>query len=280
MMQGGHISQEDLILYAMQTLSSEESAGVRLHLEECELCRGELAAVQGDLALVAMSVEQLPLPEGARQRFIDRISATSAAEPSRPVLAGTEQHAAAVVSIETKRPLSGAAVWIPWIAVAALLLFSVSLERKISSLNDELGKQYQAGAQMAADSAHAKQVLEVLTAPASKRVLLTAGKVKPAPTARAVYLAETGGLIFQANDLEHLADDKTYELWVIPANGQAPIPAGLFRPDATGSASVVLPPLPKGVPAKAFGVTIEKAEGSATPTAPIVLVGAVPSSGE
>jgi anti-sigma-K factor RskA len=95
-----------------------------------------------------------------------------------------------------------------------------------------------------------------------------------------VYLAENGGLIFQANDLGQLAGDKTYELWVIPANGQAPIPAGLFRPDTAGSASVVLPPLPKGVPAKAFGVTIEKAEGSATPTAPIILAGAVPASGE
>jgi anti-sigma-K factor RskA len=67
---------------------------------------------------------------------------------------------------------------------------------------------------------------------------------------------------------------------VIPADGKAPIAAGLFRPDAAGSASVLLPPLPKGVPAKAFGVTIEKAEGSATPTAPIILVGAVPAAGE
>jgi anti-sigma-K factor RskA len=95
-----------------------------------------------------------------------------------------------------------------------------------------------------------------------------------------VYLADNGGLIFQANDLGQLAADKTYELWVIPANGQAPIPAGLFRPDAAGSASVVLPPLHRGIPAKAFGVTIEKAEGSATPTAPILLVGAVPAAGE
>ncbi|MGA7857108.1 MAG: anti-sigma factor, partial [Terracidiphilus sp.] len=69
-------------------------------------------------------------------------------------------------------------------------------------------------------------------------------------------------------------------LWVIPANGNAPIPAGLFRPDAAGNASVVLPPLPKGVPAKAFGVTVEKAEGSATPTAPIILAGAAGTSGE
>jgi anti-sigma-K factor RskA len=62
-------------------------------------------------------------------------------------------------------------------------------------------------------------------------------------------------------------------LWLIPANGQAPIPAGLFRPDASGSASLVLPPLPKDVDAKAFGVTIEDARGATTPTLPIVLSG-------
>ncbi len=61
---------------------------------------------------------------------------------------------------------------------------------------------------------------------------------------------------------------------MIPANGKAPVPAGLFRPDAAGTATLVLPPLPAGVPAKAFGVTIEKASGSDSPTTPIVLSGA------
>jgi len=60
----------------------------------------------------------------------------------------------------------------------------------------------------------------------------------------------------------------------------APIPAGLFRPDAAGNGSVVLPEIPQGVKAKAFGVTMEDAAGSKTPTAPILLAGAVPASGE
>jgi len=112
-----------------------------------------------------------------------------------------------------------------------------------------------------------------LTARSAQRVLLTAAKTKPEPSARAVYVASSGSLILQANNLDPLPTDKTYELWVIPADGKAPIPAGLFRPDAAGSASVILPALPTGVAAKAFGVTVERAEGSATPTAPIVLAG-------
>ena len=37
--------------------------------------------------------------------------------------------------------------------------------------------------------------------------------------------------------------------------------------------TVVPPPIPRGVKSKAFGVTLENAEGSKTPTAPILLAG-------
>jgi anti-sigma-K factor RskA len=70
-----------------------------------------------------------------------------------------------------------------------------------------------------------------------------------------------------------LPPNKTYELWVIPADGTAPIPAGTFQPDSHGMASVLLPNLPAGIQAKAFGVTMENAGGATTPTLPILLTG-------
>ena len=73
-----------------------------------------------------------------------------------------------------------------------------------------------------------------------------------------------------------LPANKAYELWVIPANGAPSIPAGTFWPDAAGNASLILPKIPEGVDAKAFGVTIESSEGSPTPTLPIIMAGAVP----
>jgi len=78
-----HISEEELALYAMQTLSNEESAAVRLHVSDCAQCREQLAEITGDLALVAMSAEQHAVPEGARQRFVDRITAAQA-RPEQP----------------------------------------------------------------------------------------------------------------------------------------------------------------------------------------------------
>ena len=273
-----HISQEELALHAMQALTSEESAAVRLHLLECAECRERLAEMAGDLALVAMSVEQHAVPEGARQRFIDRI-ATSRPESQQPVRAP-------VVPIIREKKSSRPASWIPWAAVAAMLIISVALGVTIFVLNQELQtedallqKEERLIRARNAENLKARALLDVLTAPGAQRVLLTAGKTPPAPSARAVYLASRGALVLQASNMQPLPGNKTYELWVIPTSG-APVPAGLFRPDSTGSASVVLPAIPRGVQAKAFGITIENAGGSNTPTAPIILSGAAPAAGE
>ena len=280
MTDGRHISQEDLALFAMQALSLEESAPIRVHLADCAQCRAELAELTGDLALVAMSVEQHPVPEGARQRFLNRVAADAQSATPAPKSSTVAPVIAPVVSIDAApRPARRIAAWIPWAAVAAIILVAVALQWQVTSLRRELQLESAQLAQQSADSARARQVLEVLTAPAAQRVLLTSAKTPPTPTARAVYLPSRGALILQASNLAQLPPTKVYELWVIPASG-APIPAGLFSPDASGSASVVLPQLPKGVPAKAFGVTIENAGGSATPTAPILISGAAPAAGD
>jgi anti-sigma-K factor RskA len=264
---GGHIKQEDLALYAMNGASPAESAAVRLHLDQCPECRAELEKTSADLAVVAMSVDQQPLPEGARQRFMDRIAAAPEQKPR-----------VEVIPIASAKPTRRLSVWIPWSIAAVMALVAVLLGLANNSIQHELAKDNYQIAQFAADSEHAQKVLDVLTAPDAQHVVLTAGNAAPVPTARAVYLASRGGLVLEASNMGPLPAGKTYELWVIPSNGSAPIPAGLFKPDATGSASLILPNLPVNVQAKAFGITIEQAQGSPTPTLPIILSGAAPTS--
>jgi anti-sigma-K factor RskA len=61
-------------------------------------------------------------------------------------------------------------------------------------------------------------------------------------------------------------------LWTI--TGTVATGAGTFTPDAQGAASVTSIVAPGAALPDAFGVTIEPAGGSTTPTMPIVMVGA------
>jgi anti-sigma-K factor RskA len=266
-----HISQDDIALYALQTLSHNESAALREHLSGCDVCQTELARLRGDLAMVAITVDQHPLPVGARERFARRVAGefsenSPAAKRAEPV------------AID-RSPMFRGIGWTGWVAAAAALIVAAALGFEVSLLKARLHDRDGRIASLEASKSRAEQIAEVLAAPTAQRVLLTAPKTPPAPSGRVIYLPARGALILQANNLAPVPAGKTYELWVIPADGSAPIPAGLFQPDRAGNGSVVLPPIPPGVNAKAFGVTLEDATGSKTPTAPILLAGAVPEHG-
>ena len=96
----------------------------------------------------------------------------------------------------------------------------------------------------------------------------------PQPQGKAFYVRDRSSLIFLASNFPALPPQKAYELWLIPAQGGAPIPAGVFKPDAHGHATVINPPLPPRVEAKAFAITIEPESGSSVPTPPIEMMGA------
>ena len=130
-------------------------------------------------------------------------------------------------------------------------------------------------AHLTADAAAARQLMDTMNDPMAMHVTLQKPQTAPVPQARATYVADKGSLLFTASNMEPLPPYKVYELWLIPAaDGRDPIPAGTFHPDARGNANVIMPPLPKGVEAKAFGITIEDEGGATTPTMPIIMAGA------
>jgi hypothetical protein len=263
-----HIPEEDLALYALQALTPEEMRVCRTHLDECSRCRQDLASVLGDVALIGMAAEPQPLPAGARDRFLNRIAAEPRPE-SGPVRSISNPPAPVVI----QKTRLGAFGWLGWIAAAACLTVAILFGSANSRMGRELRQLEYQNAGYIAGLQHAQEIMDVLTAKHAVQVTLTEAKQPPRPVGHTTYMPEKGALIFVASNLHPLPENKTYELWLIPADGKAPLPAGLFRPDATGTASVVMPPLPKGVAAKAFGVTIEDLQGSETPTLPIVMSG-------
>lgn len=283
-----HIEPEDLALFAMQLLSQNEAASVSAHVDECPQCRQMLAETQGDLAAYACTADMHAPPPQSRERLMKQVAREKKPIPIDHAVAPEVEavplasygrglgHGAYLPDQETARRGAGFRVlpWLGWVAAAALAFAAGSLYQQRDALRSIIATQSSTMNQAAPELAAARQVMATLTDPTAKRVVLnTTPQAKPAPQGRATYVASKGTLIFVANNLEPLAPAKTYELWLIPANGQPPIPAGTFQPDAKGNASVILPPLPKGVEAKAFGVTVEAEGGASKPTLPIILVG-------
>jgi anti-sigma factor RsiW len=288
-----HTAPEDLTLFAMELLLPAEAAPITQHLESCAECRAELARIYGDLALTAATVDfETPAP-AARQRLIEQVarekkilpaSGQSAAQ-SAAAVSNTDAlppiasfgRSASILSIEdrpqkrTGRTVLAFAGW----AVAAGLAVAVALGHKYrSDLSSTLATQQAELQRLNTDAASSHKLMDALTDPLAVRVTLTS---KPLPKAQPIggvtYNPSKGSLVFLASNLDPLQTYKTYELWVIPADGSAPIPAGTFHPDDQGNASVIMPSLPPGVAAKAFGITIEADGGSQTPTSPIIMSG-------
>lgn len=297
----GHIDQEDLSLFAMKLLSEEESLAIAQHLDACQDCRRELAAIQADLALFASTVDIHTPPSLARERLLKQVAKEKKVIPistgersDSDSFAGhpdtfTRQSGTLFGAAETPtfgsrsyteeepQPRSLPARVIPWIGwgvAACLALGTATLYHQRESLRSTINAQSLRMAQLSAEANSARQIMDTITDHDAMRVTLNPSLTKPVPQGHADYIPSRGALVFIASNMAPLQPNKTYELWLIPADGHEPIPAGTFRPDEHGSASVIMPPLPKGVEAKAFGVTIENDGGSQVPTLPIIMVGA------
>ena len=271
-----HPDSDDLLLYCMQSLDSAATAQIRAHLQQCSECSNAVAKFNADLSLLALSVPLAAPPADARQRLLDAaLGKPITARDNMPSTATSSAAAKNVVAIDSQRKSPArVAAWMGWVAAAACLYFAVNLHQANQHLHSLLQSETAELLQLDQSSARAQQVLDVLTSPQAKRVSLVTGTTPPMPSGHAVYVKERGALLFTAANFAPLPPNKTYELWVIPANGSAPIPAGTFAPDATGSASVILPQIPVGIDAKAYGVTMENAGGATTPTLPILIAGA------
>jgi anti-sigma-K factor RskA len=244
---------DDLALLAVGALQGDERVALEKHLEGCAACRRELEQLRGDAALLALSAAGPAPPRRARERLLKAVA--------------KEPRASKKPSRNWSRTL------IPWFAAAMFLLAAVFFFQQSDRLSQRVAELQSQSAQQQAQLERAREVVSTLTSTNAMRVTLIAAQTPPQPQGRAIYVRDRSSLVFIANNMPALPPQKAYELWLIPTSG-APVPAGVFKPDARGSATVVEPPLPAGVEAKAFAITVEPEQGSATPTMPIVMSGA------
>jgi len=253
---------ELLALYAVGALNqTEEGADLEAHLRTCPECREELAAWQGDAALLALSAVGPAPAQGARQRLLAAISNEQRKRPS----------ARQSVVIGVLRPR-----WLTFAPIAATLLlaiFSLLLWRMNLRLQ---GKLDQAQAQLAErdkELQQAKAIKDLLHDPTTMQVILVARTEPPKPHVKTFYSPKMGRLLLVASHLEPLPPNKEYELWLLPAKDGNPMPCGTFKPNAKGDAMMDYAMSTAGIQAKGFAITVEPEGGRDIPTPPIRMSG-------
>lgn len=245
--------EEDLALYALGALQGGDRVALEKHLDSCAECRRELEQLRGDMALLAWSAAGAKPPARSRERLMKSVSR----EP------------------RTVRAAKHRSWWVlaPWFAALILTGVAVLLGMRNNDFEKRLTRIQQDFAAKEAQVEEAREIVATLTANDAQRVTLVAAKTPPQPQGKAIYVRERGRLIFIASDFPQLPPQRAYELWLIPKAG-SPMPAGVFKPDAHGSATIVHPRLPAGTEAKAFAITVEPDSGSPAPTSTPIMLGA------
>ncbi len=249
-----HEQFEDVVLYALGSFDSAQKQAFESHLETCAACRRELQAVQEDLGLLALSASGARPPARAKERF----EAAMTKGPKR---------------VARPQAVGKGWMWIPWFATLVFALFCSLLYFADLRTKNEAAAIRANAQDSEIQLRQAREMLELLKSPDAMRVTLVPGKEKPKPQGKTIYSMKMGKMIFMASDMPPAPPKKAYELWILPKQG-APIPAGTFWPDAAGNATMMETSMPSGMEPKAFAITIEDAEGSQTPTSPVIMSGA------
>lgn len=213
----------------------------------------EFEATLADLAAAAPE----PPPAAVKAALMERIAAAppAAREPVRP------------------RPRARRAIW-PAILTGAMAagLAAIVVGWSVSSTYEKrLDALARDAEELKAELRGQQTVIAILRDPATQVVVL-AGQA-PAPTARArmMWHAKAGG-VFVAAGLPEAPTGKAYQLWAIAGNN-APVSAGVFSVDPSGTGSLSVRPLPGVATVDAFAVTLEPAGGLPAPSGAMYLLG-------
>jgi anti-sigma-K factor RskA len=226
--------------YALDALDDDERAAFEQHLTECEPCREEVAGLRRTAVRLADAEAVVPPPRMRRQ-VLQRIGATPQVRdaPGTPHRWGSG----------SARPRSRG-----WLAAAAVLaVISVGLGGLAWS-------QYRA----AEDARRTTQAITRILADPNAR---SVSRSLPGGASAKLVVADGRGVL-AGDALPALADDRTYQVWIIRGPRISSAGLGPSGPDAAGSWSRLV----DGVqPGDVVAVSVEPSGGSAQPTTPPVV---------
>jgi anti-sigma-K factor RskA len=258
-MTGPHSNPEDFDLYALGALDGEEKQAFEAHVGACSACKQELAAAQQRTSLLGLAAPPaVPRPQ-VKSDLMAKVKAERAAS------------AGPVVPVAPKKIRWGLRFSLGFGFATAVLAFATF---ELLKLDLQRGKEIeQLQARVSEDSAALQAMGQVSGAPDTAVITLLQQAGGPPGQAHVLYNARMGLAVY-SGQIAPAPAGKSYQLWLVPANG-SPVDAGLVEANQQNGAVVVH--LSPGVAAKAFAVTLEPEGGRPQPTGPKVLVGAANS---
>ncbi|KJK43658.1 hypothetical protein UK23_32275 [Lentzea aerocolonigenes] len=237
--------------WAMNALDDNENKAFEQHLRECESCAAEAAELRETAARLGAVTEHAP-PPALRARVLAVAAQTRQLPPATPP---SETRASAVLA--ERRWLKRLGV----LAAAASVLAAVALGTQAVRSNNELSREVDALRQVTAEY---NQLAALMSSPGATTV---SRSVEHGGTGMAVYAPSQNKVLFLAGGLPQLPADRSYQLWVVAADG--PQSAGVLP---TGGK---LPPMVMEALAgtEKLALTVEPRGGSKGPTtAPLVVL--------
>jgi len=250
--------------YALGVLDEDERQVFERHLPLCEECRREVADVRLVSEGIANTVEAVAPPPHLRAR----IMAAAQAIPAGPRQATGTRGAMAMFPWWLAAAASVAAVVFGGLWRTSSQRLDVA-EGELASTRQQLAQAQGRMASVQSVADHARQQLDILSAPDVVRVDLIGQAVSPSAGGR-VYWSRSRGLAFSATNLPPLATGRVYQLWLVTS--PAPVSAALVGPDPAGRFDAIVPGATSLEPT-AFALTVEPEGGSPGPTGAMYLLG-------
>jgi anti-sigma-K factor RskA len=269
-----HEQLRDLLpALSLGALDADERREVAAHVSTCADCAAELAALERVVNGIGLEAPPVTPPAALKGKVLARI------EDERAGKVTAMSRMPVPAQVAQARPL-----WAHGLALAASValavgasLYAWALRSEISILRQDVAATSGEASKLRGELATLRRnwvevtkAMDVLRAPDMLKVDLKGQATLPSGTGRAFW-SRSAGLMFTAEGLPALPQGKVYQLWTI--KGAVATGAGTFVPDSGGAASVTAIVAATAEVPDAFGVTIEPAGGSATPTMPIVMVG-------
>ncbi len=249
--------EEDFDLYAVGALEGDEKLAIESHAAACPDCARKLAEALGRVAVLALAAPRVEPSAAVKERLVQQIRADASRAPSRPERRGVFSQWWAAALVPAAAVLVAATIFL-WIE-------NRQLDRQLAAMRSSMQHEQQ-------QLQENREMAELVSASDTKVIALAHMPGMPKGDGRVVCSSKMG-MLYYDGDLEPAPPNKSYQLWLIPAQGD-PINAGVFNP-AAGKSSSWMSKFPPGTAPKMFAVTIEPAGGMPHPTGPKVLVGAV-----